>query len=61
MPEDHRHCRVCGKVVGPGKEFCSTACQDKREAQNRSRKNLTYLIYAFIAFFVLLLLVSYVH
>jgi predicted nucleic acid-binding Zn ribbon protein len=58
--EDHRHCKVCGKVVGPDAEFCSKACRRQREETQQSRKNLTYLMYAAIAFFLLLLVLTYV-
>jgi predicted nucleic acid-binding Zn ribbon protein len=56
--EDHRHCKVCGKVVEPEDEFCSKGCRRKRDEQNQNRRNLTYLIYASIAFVVLITLLS---
>jgi predicted nucleic acid-binding Zn ribbon protein len=59
--EDHRHCKVCGKVVGPGEEFCSKAHRRERERMVANRRQLSYLMYAAIAFFVLLLVTQYVH
>jgi predicted nucleic acid-binding Zn ribbon protein len=56
--QDHRHCKVCGKVVEPEVEFCSKTCRRKREEQNQNRKNLTYLIYASIAFVILITLLG---
>jgi predicted nucleic acid-binding Zn ribbon protein len=61
MPEvDHRHCKVCGKVVGPQDEFCSKACRTKRQTQASSRKNYMYFLYAIMVFLVLVLALSYV-
>ncbi len=59
--EDHRHCKVCGKVVGPEAEFCSKACRRKREESARGRQNLTYLMYAAIAVLGILLAIQLVH
>ena len=28
VPE-HSHCRICGKVISPGKQFCSFECEKK--------------------------------
>ncbi|MGI0053242.1 MAG: DUF2116 family Zn-ribbon domain-containing protein [Thermoplasmata archaeon] len=57
---DHRHCKVCGKPIGPGAEFCSKSCRREREALVRGRKNLTYLMYAAIAFLALITVYYYV-
>ena len=57
---DHRHCKVCGKVCAPGEETCSKACRTKREQQAQSRRNYTYLLYAFIFLLLILLAASYV-
>ncbi len=59
MPEDHRHCKVCGKVCPPGEETCSKACRARREAALQSRRNLTYLIYGIMAFLVIVLVLAY--
>jgi len=59
VADDHRHCKVCGKVCPPGDETCSKACRAKREQAMASRRNLTYLIYGVMAFLVILLLVAY--
>lgn len=61
VDDDHRHCKVCGKAVGPDREYCSKACRSKRDLQLRSRRNYMYFIYAIMAFLVLLLALSYVH
>ncbi|HYA70047.1 MAG TPA: DUF2116 family Zn-ribbon domain-containing protein [Thermoplasmata archaeon] len=58
MPEtdDHRHCKVCGRVCGVGDDTCSRACREKRAAQIASRRNYTYLLYVAIA----ILLIAFV-
>lgn len=58
---DHRHCKVCGKVVGPTAEYCSKACRAKREAQLQSRRNYMYIIYATMAILVVFLALSFLH
>ncbi|HYK92548.1 MAG TPA: DUF2116 family Zn-ribbon domain-containing protein [Thermoplasmata archaeon] len=58
--EDHRHCRVCGKVTAPGNETCSRACREKREEQVRTRQNSIRLMYVLIAVVVIGFLLSYV-
>lgn len=47
--EDHRHCKICGKVTGPGDDTCSAACAAKRETRLRQRRNYQYLLLASIA------------
>ena len=59
MPEnDHRHCKVCGKVCAVGEETCSKACRTKRAQQLRTRQMYIYLIYATIAIILVAFLVS---
>lgn len=60
MDDDHRHCKVCGRVVGAKAEFCSDACRQKREAQLASRRQFTYLLYALMAFVLLVFFAAYV-
>lgn len=55
--EDHRHCKVCGRVCSPDEETCSDDCAQKRARLAQTRRMYTYLIYAAIlllvvAFFV---------
>jgi len=56
--EDHRHCKVCGRVCGVGEDTCSRACREKRAAQVSSRRTYTYLLYAAIAILVIAFLSS---
>ena len=54
--DDHRHCKVCGRVCDPEDETCSRKCAIERERRARSRRNYLYLLYGLAALFVLLLL-----
>lgn len=56
MTDDHRHCKVCGKVCTPGEETCSVACQEERDRRSRSRRNFIYLLYGTAALLLILLL-----
>ncbi|HXQ78682.1 MAG: DUF2116 family Zn-ribbon domain-containing protein [Thermoplasmata archaeon] len=58
--EDHRHCKVCGRVCGVGEETCSRACREKRAAQMASRRNYQYLLYGAIAILLIVFLSSVV-
>jgi len=57
VPDDHRHCKVCGKVCAPGEETCSKACRAKREQLAQTRRMYTYLMYGVIALLLILLVV----
>jgi len=57
MEEDHRHCKVCGKVCAVGAETCSATCRDQRARTIESRRQTMYLFYGLMVFVVLLLLV----
>ena len=56
--DDHRHCKVCGRICGPDDETCSAACQTERDRRLRSRRNFIYLLYGTAAL-LLILLVSH--
>jgi predicted nucleic acid-binding Zn ribbon protein len=58
--EDHRHCKVCGKTVGPEAEYCSKTCRRKREEKVQSSKNYMYFLYGLAALLLILLVFSYV-
>jgi predicted nucleic acid-binding Zn ribbon protein len=59
VPDDHRHCKVCGKVCAPGEDTCSKACRAKREQVAQTRKMYTYLMYGVIVLLVILLFVRF--
>ena len=54
--DDHRHCKVCGRVCGPGTVTCSRACERTMEDRARSRKNYTLLLYGAIALLLIVFL-----
>jgi predicted nucleic acid-binding Zn ribbon protein len=59
MPEDdHRHCKVCGKVIVKGEKVCSASCRETMEANARTRQNTMYLMYGGLAFILFLLVVG---
>jgi predicted nucleic acid-binding Zn ribbon protein len=51
--EDHRHCKVCGRVCDVDAQTCSRACRDQWAARVASRRNYTYLLYLAIAILVI--------
>ena len=59
MEDDHRHCRVCGKVCSADTEFCSKTCRQKREETIATRRRYLYILYALIAITILLTVVNY--
>ncbi|MCI4361101.1 MAG: DUF2116 family Zn-ribbon domain-containing protein [Thermoplasmata archaeon] len=58
MDDDHRHCKVCGKVCAANAETCSSACKQKRLQNLESKRNMTYVQYGLIAVLVVLLLLN---
>jgi predicted nucleic acid-binding Zn ribbon protein len=59
VSDDHRHCKVCGKVCTPGEETCSKACRTKREQTLQTRKMYTYLMYGVVALLLILLVATH--
>jgi predicted nucleic acid-binding Zn ribbon protein len=58
--DDHRHCKVCGRVCPTDEEVCSKTCRTKRETVLKAKRNYTYLLYGLIAFLLLILLLGVV-
>jgi len=58
MPEEHRHCIVCGKVVDPEKFFCSPACENtyKQQQKRMSRMRLIMMVILVVMVMVVLVL-----
>jgi predicted nucleic acid-binding Zn ribbon protein len=54
--EDHRHCKVCGRVCDVDDDTCSRACAEKRAQQLQSRRTYTYLLYGTIALLLIVFL-----
>jgi predicted nucleic acid-binding Zn ribbon protein len=54
--DDHRHCKVCGRVCDVSAETCSRTCAERRAAQLQTRKTYTYLLYGTIALLLIVFL-----
>jgi len=54
-PDDHHHCKVCGKVCDPSEAVCSAACRTKREATVASGRRLQVMMYAAMLLLVVVL------
>ncbi len=61
MPENHRHCIVCGKAIEQDKFFCSPSCEDvfKKQQKRMSRSRLI-MIAIFVAIFVMIVVLQYI-
>lgn len=57
--DDHRHCKICGRVCDPAEETCSKACAQKRLERLQTRRMYTYLMYGAIALLAIVLLTHY--
>jgi len=60
MTDEHRHCKVCGRVCAPGQETCSPKCATAWERRARDRRAYIYLFFGMAALLFLLLVSSYV-
>ncbi|MGP8077636.1 MAG: DUF2116 family Zn-ribbon domain-containing protein [Thermoplasmata archaeon] len=58
MSDDHRHCKICGRVCTPTEETCSAACAEERDRRSRTRRTYTYLLYGTIALILVVYLSS---
>jgi predicted nucleic acid-binding Zn ribbon protein len=59
--EEHRHCKVCGRVTDPSEETCSAKCTEELGRRRSSRQSSMNLMYLLIAVVVVLFLLSFVH
>lgn len=53
---DHRHCKVCGRVCAVDDDTCSRACRETRARQLQSRRMYSYLLYGSIALLLIVFL-----
>jgi predicted nucleic acid-binding Zn ribbon protein len=58
LPEEHRHCVICDKVIAPDKKVCGKKCQAELDARLNKKKMLVYLLYAGAAVFLLILILQ---
>lgn len=57
--EDHRHCKVCGKVCEPDENTCSTECRERRQQTLRTRRLYTYVLYGLTLLVVVVFVLPY--
>ena len=57
--DDHRHCKVCGRVCDVSSDTCSRTCAERRAAQLQTRRTYTYLLYGTIALLLIVFLSRY--
>jgi len=52
----HTHCQICGKAIPITETLCSDECKQKYQTMVKKRKMLVYVMYALIAFILVLFL-----
>ena len=65
MVEEHAHCVVCGKVIEPGKKFCSPECELKyireKEILEKNRRMINILMVLIPILFVVSTIIVGLH
>jgi predicted nucleic acid-binding Zn ribbon protein len=59
LPDDHRHCKICGRLCPPDETTCSPDHAARLEIAVRSRRNYVYLLVASGVLLLILLLTHY--
>ena len=54
----HTHCQICGKTIPIAETLCSDDCKQKYQAMVKKRKMLVYIMYALIAFILVIFLLN---
>lgn len=57
MTEEHRHCIVCGKVIPPDKFFCSPACENIYNQQQKRMSRMRHTMMAVMVVMVVMILI----
>jgi len=52
----HTHCQICGKAIPISETLCSEECKQRYQTMVKKRKMLVYVMYALIAFILVLFL-----
>lgn len=60
LGQDHRHCKICGRVCPVGADTCSAQCATTRDERLRSLWFWTGIMYAMIVFLAAVLVISYI-
>ncbi|MGQ9469009.1 MAG: DUF2116 family Zn-ribbon domain-containing protein [Nitrososphaerales archaeon] len=55
----HTHCRVCGKSIPWGKDYCSSECREKElKFQKRTKRTNRFFILFFVMLIITMLILS---
>ena len=55
----HKHCIVCFKAIGLGRDYCSDECKEIHVAKIKRQKRMMYIMYGVLAVvFVLVVLTN---
>ncbi|MDP6154819.1 MAG: DUF2116 family Zn-ribbon domain-containing protein [Candidatus Thermoplasmatota archaeon] len=55
----HKHCIVCFKAIGLGRDYCTDECKEIHVAKIKRQKRMMYIMYGVLAVvFVLVVLTS---
>ncbi|MCP8316943.1 MAG: DUF2116 family Zn-ribbon domain-containing protein [archaeon] len=55
----HAHCKVCGKSIPWGKDYCSNECKEKElKAQKRSKRMSRFYLLFFVMLIILMIILS---
>ena len=57
LPPDHKHCPICGKVIPPELEYCSTKCETIALRQKREEEFARKLMLILLVTFVLVIII----
>jgi len=53
----HTHCRICGRSIPVGKEFCSNECREKDVRTQQKGKKMSRLYTLFFAAVMIIIVV----
>lgn len=56
LPPEHKHCPICGRVIPPDLEYCSTKCESIALRRKREEEFARKLMIILMAAFVLIVL-----
>ena len=54
----HYHCQICGKAIPIGETLCSDECKEKYKAFLKKKKTTTLIMFALLAAFCAMILIS---
>ncbi|HDI75230.1 MAG: DUF2116 family Zn-ribbon domain-containing protein [Thermoprotei archaeon] len=54
----HKHCKVCGKVISPDQDYCSSKCEAIDIKQKKEAEFVKKVSLIVIAFFLLAMILS---